>query len=124
MTNSKSLLVLSLMMFATLGLFSCSQDEDTQSASNNKLEQEKSEKLMQLFESYGWELDTTASEEQRKQELQQMDFDKTKQFLEFMKGGWEMEPVDTMTSEHRSMIDGNTRSNQTFVINGKHNNGV
>ena len=39
---------------------------------------------MNLFDSYGWELDTTVSIEQRNKALLEMDYEKTKSFLEYM----------------------------------------
>lgn len=54
---------------------------------------------MNLFDSYGWELDTTVSIEQRNKELLEMDYEKTKSFLEYMSNGIEFDNFEP-TQQH------------------------
>ena len=55
---------------------------------------------MNLFDSYGWQLDTTVSIEQRNKELLEMDYEKTKSFLEYMSNGIEFDNFEpTQQSE-------------------------
>ena len=71
-----------LTALAYLSFFaSCSNEEDANNNSYSDKEKVKIETLMNLFESYGWELDTTVSIEQRNKELLEMDYEKTKGFL-------------------------------------------
>ena len=79
-----ALITLSIVCFFT----SCSNEEDVNGGYSEE-EKVKIETLMNLFESYGWELDTTVSVEQRNKELLEMDYEKTKSFLEYMDNGIE-----------------------------------
>ena len=66
----------------------CIRDRDSNNGYSAN-EKAKIETLMNLFDSYGWELDTTVSIEQRNNELLEMDYEKTKSFLEYMSNGIE-----------------------------------
>ncbi len=91
-------ILLSLAAVFSLVFFfnSCTNDENISNNGYSEEENAKIETLMNLFDSYGWELDTTVSVEQRNKELLEMDYEKTKSFLEYMKNGIEFdnfEPV-------------------------------
>lgn len=77
------------------GFASCSNEESGEQNLNFKSDKEKIEEMMRLFESYGWEMDTTVSIEQRNKELLEMDYEKTKSFLDFLKGGFEMDSIES-----------------------------
>lgn len=93
------LLVKCLASCSMIGLISCSNEENAEQNLNFKPDKEKIEKMMRLFESYGWEIDTTVSIEQRNKELLEMDYEKTKGFLDFMKGGFEMDSTESGEEE-------------------------
>lgn len=70
-----------------LFLGSCTNEEDVNTLGCSEQEKAKIERMMNLFDSYGWQLDTTISIEQRNKEILEMDYEKTKNFLEYMKNG-------------------------------------
>lgn len=127
MKKLKFLLFLNLIGIITLSMFSCSNEEDTSVQTSNS-DQKKVEKMMRLYESYGWELDTTVSKQELEKGLLKMDYEKTKTFLNFMKGGWEMDSTvqkDTISPEqsHTRAIGGTPRS-QSYDIHGTHSSAV
>ena len=62
-------------------LASCSNDDNT-SDTYSEAEQIKIQKLMNLLESHGFELDSMVSIKERNQELLKLDYDSVKDFLE------------------------------------------
>ena len=72
-------------------LVSCSNEKVVNNNNYSEQEKAKIEALMKLFDSYGWELDTTVSIEQRDKELLEMDYERAKTFLEYMSNGIEFE---------------------------------
>lgn len=97
----KFLLSLATAFSFVLFLGSCTNEEDINNNGYSDKEKAKIETLMNLFDSYGWELDTTVSIEQRNKELLEMDYEKTKSFLEYMSNGIEFdnfEPTIQSTS--------------------------
>lgn len=106
------------------GLASCSNEESGDQNLNFKSDKEKVEEMMRLFESYGWELDTTVSVEQRNKELLEMDYEKTKSFLDFMKGGFEMDSIESEENEYSQSQSPNvsSRTTMTYPIYGSHSN--
>ena len=74
------------------------QEEDIYNNGYSDNEKAKIETFMNLFDSYGWELDTTISIEQRNKELLEMDYEKTKSFLEYMSNGIEFDNCLLYTS--------------------------
>ena len=116
-----------LTALAYLSFFaSCSNEEDANNNSYSDKEKVKIETLMNLFESYGWELDTTVSIEQRNKELLEMDYEKTKGFLEYMSKGIEFDDSDSIpqNKSNKSEILGNTRTAMTYPIYGSHSSSV
>lgn len=87
----KFLLSLATAFSFVLFLGSCTNEEDINNNGYSDKEKAKIETLMNLFDSYGWELDTTVSIEQRNKELLEMDYEKTKSFLEYMSNGIEFD---------------------------------
>ena len=78
---------------------SCANDESISNNGYSEEENAKIETLMNLFDSYGWELDTTVSLEQRNKELLEMDYEKTKNFLEYMKKGIEFDNFEPILQD-------------------------
>ena len=70
-------------------LVSCSNEKVVNNNNYSEQEKAKIEALMKLFDSYGWELDTTVSIEQR--------YEKTKSFLEYMSNGIEFDNFEPTT---------------------------
>lgn len=100
----KFLLSLATAFSFVLFLGSCTNEEDINNNGYSDKEKAKIETLMNLFDSYGWELDTTVSIEQRNKELLEMDYEKTKSFLEYMSNGIEFdnfEPTNKMKTMHQ-----------------------
>lgn len=100
---------------------SCANDESISNNGYSEEENAKIETLMNLFDSYGWELDTTVSLAQRNKELLEMDYEKTKNFLEYMKKGIEFdnfEPIlQDKNNEQESLNDTKaTRAYMTFSM--------
>ena len=82
-------------------LISCYNEKGVNSNGYSEQEKAKIEALMKLFDSYGWELDTTVSIEQRNKELLEMDYEKAKTFLEYMSNGIEFDNFEPTTpSKH------------------------
>ena len=105
----KFLLSLATAFSFVLFLGSCTNEEDINNNGYSDKEKAKIETLMNLFDSYGWELDTTVSIEQRNKELLEMDYEKTKSFLEYMSNGIEFDNFEpTQQSED------NTSDRQTI----------
>ena len=116
-----ALITLSIVCFFT----SCSNEEDVNGGYSEE-EKVKIETLMNLFESYGWELDTTVSVEQRNKELLEMDYEKTKSFLEYMNNGIEFEnsePIVNDASDYSGVLN-QTRTTITYPIYGSHSSAV
>jgi hypothetical protein len=103
-------------------LASCSNEEEVNSNGYSEQEKAKIEKLMNLFDSYGWELDTTVSVEQRNKELLEMDYEKAKTFLEYMSNGIEFDNFEptTPSEDNTPKASSNTRTSMTFPIYGSH----
>ena len=112
----KFLLSLATAFSFVLFLGSCTNEEDINNNGYSDKEKAKIETLMNLFDSYGWELDTTVSIEQRNKELLEMDYEKTKSFLEYMSNGIEFDNFEpTQQSEDNApKALSNTRSTMTF----------
>ena len=118
-TNMKKFLLSLATAFSfVLFLGSCTNEEDINNNGYSDKEKAKIETLMNLFDSYGWELDTTVSIEQRNKELLEMDYEKTKSFLEYMSNGIEFDNFEpTQQSEDNApKALSNTRSTMTFPI--------
>lgn len=122
----KFLLSLATAFSFVLFLGSCTNEEDINNNGYSDKEKAKIETLMNLFDSYGWELDTTVSIEQRNKELLEMDYEKTKSFLEYMSNGIEFDSLGNcevlisgsgQSSKFRVQPDirGN-KDNQRFVM--------
>ena len=90
----KKILLLTAAFSFVLFFGSCANEEDVHNSYSEK-EKAKIETLMNLFDSYGWELDTTVSIKQRNKELLEMDYEKTKNFLEYMSNGIEFDNSET-----------------------------
>lgn len=122
----KFLLSLATAFSFVLFLGSCTNEEDINNNGYSDKEKAKIETLMNLFDSYGWELDTTISIEQRNKELLEMDYEKTKSFLEYMSNGIEFDNFEpTQQSEDNApKALSNTRSTMTFPIYGSHSSAV
>ncbi len=122
----KFLLSLATAFSFVLFLGSCTNEEDINNNGYSDKEKAKIETLMNLFDSYGWELDTTVSIEQRNKELLEMDYEKTKSFLEYMSNGIEFDNFEpTQQSEDNApKALSNTRSTMTFPIYGSHSSAV
>lgn len=112
----------SLVLF----LGSCTNEEETNNNSYSDKEKAKIEALMNLFDSYGWELDTTVSVKQRNKELLEMDYEKTKNFLEYMNKGIEFDNFEptTPSEDNAPKSLSNTRAAMTFPIYGSHSSAV
>ena len=78
-------------------LVSCSNEKVVNNNNYSEQEKAKIEALMKLFDSYGWELDTTVSIEQRDKELLEMDYERAKTFLEYMSNGIEFDNFEPTT---------------------------
>ncbi|MCS2512414.1 hypothetical protein NXX27_22320 [Bacteroides fragilis] len=91
MCYEKVFIIISYCFSFVLFLGSCTNEEDINNNGYSDKEKAKIETLMNLFDSYGWELDTTVSIEQRNKELLEMDYEKTKSFLEYMSNGIEFD---------------------------------
>lgn len=78
-------------------LISCYNEKGVNSNGYSEQEKAKIEALMKLFDSYGWELDTTVSIEQRDKELLEMDYERAKTFLEYMSNGIEFDNFEPTT---------------------------
>lgn len=75
-------LLFSFILLCGVGfLASCSNDDNT-SDTYSEAEQIKIQKLMNLLESHGFELDSTISVEERNKSLLELDYDSVKDFLE------------------------------------------
>ena len=90
-------------------LVSCSNEKVVNNNNYSEQEKAKIEALMKLFDSYGWELDTTVSIEQRDKELLEMDYERAKTFLEYMSNGIEFDNLEYYT-----------RTFMAFPIYGSH----
>lgn len=101
----KFLLSLATAFSFVLFLGSCTNEEDINNNGYSDKEKAKIETLMNLFDSYGWELDTTVSIEQRNKELLEMDYEKTKSFLEYMSNGIEFDNFEpTQQNEDNALF--------------------
>ena len=118
----KFLLSLATAFSFVLFLGSCTNEEDINNNGYSDKEKAKIETLMNLFDSYGWELDTTVSIEQRNKELLEMDYEKTKSFLEYMSNGIEFDNFEPtqQNEDNAPKALSNTRSTMTFPIYGSH----
>lgn len=116
----KFLLSLATAFSFVLFLGSCTNEEDINNNGYSDKEKAKIETLMNLFDSYGWELDTTVSIEQRNKELLEMDYEKTKSFLEYMSNGIEFDNFEPtqQNEDNAPKALSNTRSTMTFPIYG------
>lgn len=114
----KFLLSLATAFSFVLFLGSCTNEEDINNNGYSDKEKAKIETLMNLFDSYGWELDTTVSIEQRNKELLEMDYEKTKSFLEYMSNGIEFDNFEPtqQNEDNAPKALSNTRSTMTFPI--------
>lgn len=75
-------LLFSFILLCGVGfLASCSNDDNT-SDTYSEAEQIKIQKLMNLLESHGFELDSTISVEEWNKSLLELDYDSVKDFLE------------------------------------------
>lgn len=75
-------LLFSFILLCGVGfLASCSNDNNT-SDTYSEAEQIKIQRLMNLLESHGFELDSTISVEERNKSLLELDYDSVKDFLE------------------------------------------
>ena len=75
-------LLFSFILLCGVGfLTSCSNDDNT-SDTYSEAEQIKIQRLMNLLESHGFELDSTISVEERNKSLLELDYDSVKDFLE------------------------------------------
>lgn len=75
-------LLFSFILLCGVGfLASCSNDDNT-SDTYSETEQIKIQRLMNLLESHGFELDSTISVEERNKSLLELDYDSVKDFLE------------------------------------------
>lgn len=75
-------LLFSFILLCGVGfLASCSNDDNT-SDTYSEAEQIKIQRLMNLLESHGFELDSTISVEERNKSLLELDYDSVKDFLE------------------------------------------
>ena len=81
----KFLLTLATAFSFVLFLVSCTNKEYINNNGYSNKEKAKIITLMNLFDYNGRELDTTVSIEERNKELLEMDYEKTKRFLEYMK---------------------------------------
>ena len=122
----KFLLSLATAFSFVLFLGSCTNEEDINNNGYSDKEKAKIETLMNLFDSYGWELDTTVSIEQRNKELLEMDYEKTKSFLEYMSNGIEFDNFEPtqQNEDNAPKALSNTRSTMTFPIYGSHSSAV
>ena len=121
-------IIFALTAFVLLNFISsCTNDE--YSSPYSEKEQEKIESLVNLFDSYGWELDSGVSIEQRNKELLKMDYEKTKNFLEYMSKGIEFDNFEPVPQNEDNMPDSlketrATRAYMTFPIYGSHSSAV
>lgn len=122
----KFLLSLATVFSFVLFLGSCTNEEDINNNGYSDKEKAKIETFMNLFDSYGWELDTTVSIEQRNKELLEMDYEKTKSFLEYMSNGIEFDNFEPtqQNEDNAPKALSNTRSTMTFPIYGSHSSAV
>lgn len=121
MKKLHSLLLFGVMSFITFGLFSCSQDSEGQENSIPTTPQEKAEKVdnvIQLFDSYGWKLDTTIDKKERDRLILEMDYNQVKGMLEEFKKGWTFDKGESGQSRAASARD----AYQTYYIEGSHSN--
>ena len=103
-------------------LVSCSNEKVVNNNNYSEQEKAKIEALMKLFDSYGWELDTTVSIEQRDKELLEMDYERAKTFLEYMSNGIEFDNFEptTPSGKIRQNLEYYTRTSMAFPIYGSH----
>lgn len=108
--------VLSLMLVAALGMFSCLQedvnvlDQKTQFGSD----EEKIQMVSSLFESFGWQMESDLNEEELNKAILAIDYDEAKAFLEDLKKGWVLDGLPGVAgTETRG-------SNLTYTIFGNH----
>lgn len=115
----KFLLSLATAFSFVLFLGSCTNEEDINNNGYSDKEKAKIETLMNLFDSYGWELDTTVSIEQRNKELLEMDYEKTKSFLEYMSNGIEFDNFEPtqQNEDNAPKALSNTRSTRSKSAN-------
>ena len=111
----KFLLSLATAFSFVLFLGSCTNEEDINNNGYSDKEKAKIETLMNLFDSYGWELDTTVSIEQRNKELLEMDYEKTKSFLEYMSNGIEFDNFEPTWKSHSTLTLLATQDLPTFL---------
>ena len=77
-------LLFSFILLCGVGfLASCSNDNSTNDT-YSEAEQIKIQRMMNLLESHGFELDSTISIKERNQELLKFDYDSVKDFLEML----------------------------------------
>jgi hypothetical protein len=122
----RNLLPLATAFAFVLFLGSCANEEDVNNNGYSDKEKAKIETLMNLFDSYGWELDTTVSIEQRNKELLEMDYEKTKKFLEYMSKDIEFDNFEPTPQSEINAPEAlsNTRAFMTFPIYGSHRSAV
>lgn len=106
---------------------SCTNDE--YSSTYSEKEQDKIESLVNLFDSYGWELDSGVSIEQRNKELLKMDYEETKNFLEYMSKGIEFDNFDPVPQSEDNDSEASkdkktSRTYMTYPIYGSHSAAV
>ena len=114
----KHLLFILIFLSGISILISCSNEYDTNDT-YSKVEQIKIQKMMNLLESYGFELDSTVSIKERNQELLEFDYDSVKDFLE---SSYNNSTEEATTGNHTLMTKSPYILNKPsqFTIYGEH----
>lgn len=103
MLVKKDFLLLGLLAFVAISIFSCSQENDTNDTKVFSAESLKIEKIKDLFKTHNWALDSTIPEKERNALILQMDYDKVKKFLEELDKGITFETKDTLVDSVKKM---------------------
>lgn len=103
MRMKKNFLLLGLLAFVTLSIYSCSQEDAGNDTKVLSAEELKIEKIKDLFKTHNWALDTTIPEKERNNLILQMDYDKVKKFLEDLDKGIKFEQQDTLVDNAKNM---------------------
>ena len=121
----KSFLLLGLLAFVAIFISSCSQEDVVNDTKGSSPESIKVDKMMNLFKTHNWNLDTTIPEKERNNLILQMDYDKVKKFLEDLDKGFKFEKKDSLVGDVKTKaLKTRGAATHNYWITGVHSNAL